>query len=68
MKLSDKMVREFAQAEDIMHAANGDDHTYWLGKCVGMTDAVAILLDVDWITAHKMLRNAAYHMRKADAA
>lgn len=68
MKLSDKMVREFADAEDIMHAASGADHTYWLGKCVGMTDAVAILLDVDWLTAHNMLGEAAYRMRKADAS
>ena len=68
MKLSDNMVRAFADAEDIMHAANGASHEYWLGKCVGMADAVAILLDVDWITAHNMLGKAAYHMRQSNAA
>ena len=68
MKLSDNMVRAFADAEDIMHAASGDDHTYWLGKCVGMAVAVAIMLDVDWITAHTMLGKAAYHMRQSNAA
>lgn len=68
MKLSDKMVRAYADAEGIMHAANGANHEYWLGKCVGMAEAVAIMLDVDWITAHNMLRKAAYHMRKTDAA
>lgn len=68
MKLSDNMVRAFADAEAMMHAANGADHEYWLGKCVGMADAVAIMLDVDWITAHNMLGNAAYRMRQADAA
>ena len=69
MKLSDKMVRAFADAETMMHAANGADHEYWLGKCVGMADAVAIMLDVEWITAHSMLGNAANHMRKQhDAA
>jgi len=69
VKLSDKMVRQFAEAEDIMHAASGDEHSYWLGKCVGIADAVAIMLDVEWITAHNMLGNAANHMRKQhDAA
>lgn len=65
---SDKMVREFAQAVNIMNKSSGDEHTYWLGKCVGMADAVAVLCYVDWITAHTMLENAANHMRKADAS
>lgn len=68
MKLSDKMVRAFADAMVMMHATNGADHEYWLGKCVGMADAVAIMLDVDWITVYNMLERAVEKLRQADAA
>jgi hypothetical protein len=68
MQLSDALIREFAYCEDRMHAASGDDHAYWLGKCVGIADALAIVHETEWVTAHHALWHAARNMRRNNAA
>jgi hypothetical protein len=67
MQLSDALIREFSYCEDRMHAASGDDHAYWLGKCVGIADALAIVHETDWVTAHNALWRAAHKMRQQNA-
>jgi len=68
MKISDALIREFAYCEDRMHSASGNDHAYWLGKCVGIADALCIVHGKEWITAHNALSLGAYHMRRNNAA
>ena len=68
MKISDALIREYAECEDKMNAESGDYRAYWLGKSVGIATALAIVHETDWVTACDALRNAAYHMRRNNAA
>ena len=68
MQLSDALIREFIYCEERMRAASGNDHAYWLGKCVGFADALSIIYGKEWITAHNALSLGAYHMRRNNAA
>ena len=68
MQLSDALIREYAECEDNMNAASGDKHEYWLGKCFGISTALAIVHETDWVTAHHALWNAARNMRQQNAA
>ena len=68
MKISDALIREYAECEDKMNDTNGTKHEYWLGKCVGIADALSIIHGKDWLTAHNALSMGAYHMRRNNAA